>query len=155
MQEGSFKMGRQERFYLETHVVRVIPKGANGEIDIPCTTQITADFQKLVANWLDVTINRVVCRVKRIGGGFGEIKQLNTARIFFLAAFASTGLNRPVRCSLTREEDMSTTGNFFILFHPNSLSFSCSIQISLHFVQQTDCTGCPTGQLYKNSGNTM
>ena len=141
--EGSFKMAGQEHFYLETHAVRVIPKGEDGQIDITCATQITADLQKLVANLLDVPINRIVCRVRRIGGGFGG-KQLSTARLFLPAAFAASRLNRPVRCSLTREEDMSTTGNRHPFLARYKVAFTSSGKLTALDVQ-----------LYNNAGNTM
>ena len=63
-------MGGQEHFYLETNCSYVIPR-EDDELEIFCSTQHPSEIQKLVAHVLDVPINRINVRVKRIGGGFG------------------------------------------------------------------------------------
>lgn len=63
-------MGGQEHFYLETHASLAIPREED-EIEIICSTQHPSEIQKLVAHVLEVPINRINVRVKRMGGGFG------------------------------------------------------------------------------------
>lgn len=53
--------------------------------------------------------NKVVVRVKRLGGGFGG-KETRSVLLSSAAALAAKKTKRPVRCMLTREEDMIATG---------------------------------------------
>ena len=69
--EGDMRTGAQEHFYLETQATIAIPKGENGEMELIASTQNPSKIQLVVAKCLDVPANRIVCRVKRIGGGFG------------------------------------------------------------------------------------
>ena len=103
--EGTFQMAGQEHFYLETNAVIVVPKGEDGELEITCSTQNPAEIQLLVAEVLNIPANRVVCKVKRMGGGFGG-KETRAAVLALPAAVASFRLQRPVRCMLDRDEDM-------------------------------------------------
>lgn len=62
-----------------------------------------------MAHTLDVPQNRVVTRVKRMGGGFGG-KESKASTVALPAAFAASRLNRPIRCMLDRDEDMLISG---------------------------------------------
>ncbi|KAL8529931.1 hypothetical protein ACS0TY_007121 [Phlomoides rotata] len=64
--------------------------------------------QKYVAHVLGLPMSKVVCKTKRIGGGFGG-KETRSA---FLAAAAvpSYLLNCPVKITLDRDIDMMITG---------------------------------------------
>jgi len=132
--DGTFQMAGQEHFYLETHSVRVVPRGEDGELDITSTTQIPADLQKMVAEMLDLPYNRIVSRVKRIGGGFGG-KQFRTARLVLPAALASHLLQRPVRASLDRDEDMIGTGNRHPFFAKYKVGFTSNGQLTALDIQ--------------------
>lgn len=65
--------------------------------------------QKYVANVLGLPMSKVVCKTKRIGGGFGG-KETRAAFISAAAAIPSYLLNRPVRITLDRDVDMMITG---------------------------------------------
>lgn len=54
-------------------------------------------------------MNRIVARVKRMGGGFGG-KESRGLLVALPVALAAHKLNRPVRCMLDRDEDMQMTG---------------------------------------------
>ena len=69
--EGDIRTGAQEHFYLETHAAIAIPKGENGEMELISSTQNPNGTQMVVAKCLGIPANRVVCKVKRLGGGFG------------------------------------------------------------------------------------
>ena len=56
-----------------------------------------------------VQANKVVVRVKRLGGGFGG-KETRSVVLSSAIALAAKKTGRPVRCMLTREEDMITMG---------------------------------------------
>ncbi len=68
---GETRTGAQEHFYLETNSCIAVPKGENGEMEIFASTQNPTKTQMAVAMALGVPANRIVCRVKRLGGGFG------------------------------------------------------------------------------------
>ncbi|XP_059473955.1 xanthine dehydrogenase [Neocloeon triangulifer] len=104
---GEVHMGGQDHFYLETHCTFALPK--EEELEIYCSTQNPAEIQKLVAHMVGVPLNRVTCRVKRIGGGFGG-KESRGVLVALPVALAAHKLRRPVRCMLDRDEDMVATG---------------------------------------------
>lgn len=70
-----------------------------------------ADFsrQSYVAQVCNVAANKVVSRVKRLGGGFGG-KESRSVQLTCIVACAAKKTGRPVRCMLNRDEDMMTTG---------------------------------------------
>ena len=57
----------------------------------------------------NVAANKVVARVKRIGGGFGG-KETRSAQLAAICATAAKKHRRPVRCMLNRDEDMMSSG---------------------------------------------
>lgn len=58
---------------------------------------------------MDIPLNRVVTKVKRMGGAFGG-KETACFYTTLPCALAAYKLNRPVRCMLDRDEDMLITG---------------------------------------------
>ncbi|XP_078590817.1 xanthine dehydrogenase/oxidase-like isoform X1 [Branchiostoma floridae x Branchiostoma japonicum] len=107
--EGELRIGGQEHFYLETCAAIVVPHGEDGEMEIFCSTQNPTKTQMLAAKALGVPANRVVCRMKRMGGGFGG-KETRTCVISSVCAVAAHKVRRPVRIMLDRDEDMVITG---------------------------------------------
>lgn len=65
--------------------------------------------QTYVAQVAGVAANKVVSRVKRLGGGFGG-KETRSIQLAGICATAAAKLKRPVRCMLNRDEDMITSG---------------------------------------------
>ncbi|KAF9215992.1 hypothetical protein BGZ59_011408 [Podila verticillata] len=84
--EGQTRLGGQEQFYLETQAVLAV-----------------------VASCLGVSANKVACKVKRLGGGFGG-KESRTIPLSCIMSIASYHQKRPVRCMLDRNEDMAISG---------------------------------------------
>ncbi|XP_008301642.1 xanthine dehydrogenase/oxidase isoform X1 [Stegastes partitus] len=107
--EGEIHIGGQEHFYLETNVTLAVPRGEDGEIELFVSTQSASKTQVLVAKALGIPANRVLVRVKRMGGGFGG-KESRTTVLSTVVAVAANKLKRPVRCMLDRDEDMLVTG---------------------------------------------
>lgn len=70
---------------------------------------ILACSQVFAARVCDVPANRINVRVKRLGGGFGG-KESRSVILSSAVALAAHKTGRPVRCMLTREEDMVTMG---------------------------------------------
>lgn len=105
---GVTRMGGQEHFYLETNACVVVPK-EDGEIEVYSSTQNPTEVQTYVAQVTGVDANRVVSKVKRLGGGFGG-KETRSVQLAAICAAAARKVNRPVRCMLNRDEDMITSG---------------------------------------------
>ncbi|CAK7236043.1 hypothetical protein SEUCBS140593_009486 [Sporothrix eucalyptigena] len=106
---GVTRMGGQEHFYLETNAALAVPKLEDGEIEIFSSTQNPNEAQAFAARVCGVQANKVVVRVKRLGGGFGG-KETRSIQLASIVALAAQTTRRPVRCMLTREEDMVTSG---------------------------------------------
>ncbi|EHY58092.1 hypothetical protein HRR83_005050 [Exophiala dermatitidis] len=107
--EGTARMGGQEHFYLETQACLAIPKPEDGEMEIWCSTQNPSETQAYASKALGVQSNKVVAKVKRLGGGFGG-KETRSIQLSTICAVAANKVRRPVRCMLNRDEDIVTSG---------------------------------------------
>ncbi|KAH8812815.1 putative xanthine dehydrogenase [Xylogone sp. PMI_703] len=107
--EGTTRIGGQEHFYLETNAVVAVPHPEDGQMEIFASTQNPRETQSYVAQVCDVQLNKVVSRVKRIGGGFGG-KETRAFQLTGICALAAKKSGRPVRCMLNRDEDMVVSG---------------------------------------------
>ncbi|XP_045405291.1 xanthine dehydrogenase/oxidase isoform X1 [Lemur catta] len=106
---GELYIGGQEHFYLETNCTIAVPKNEAGEMELFVSTQNTMKTQSFVANMLGVPANRILVRVKRMGGAFGG-KETRSTVVSTAVALAAHKTGRPVRCMLDRDEDMLITG---------------------------------------------
>ena len=106
---GVSRMGGQEHFYLETQACLAVPKPEDGEMEIFSSTQNPAETQAYVAKVTGVAANKIVTRVKRMGGGFGG-KETRSIQLAGIVATAAKKVRRPVRCMLNRDEDIMTSG---------------------------------------------
>lgn len=79
------------------------------ELIIYSSTQNANETQMVVAHALNIPANRVIARVKRLGGGFGG-KESRSIPLSTAVALAAYHLNRPIRCALDRDEDMVFSG---------------------------------------------
>jgi xanthine dehydrogenase/oxidase len=107
--EGVARMGGQEHFYLETNATVVVPKPEDGEVEVFASTQNPTETQTIVAQVTGVPANRVVVRVKRLGGGFGG-KETRSMQLTGILAVGANKARAPVRCMLNRDEDIITSG---------------------------------------------
>ncbi|KAH8677626.1 molybdopterin binding aldehyde oxidase/xanthine dehydrogenase [Xylariales sp. PMI_506] len=105
---GVSRMGGQEHFYLETNACLAIPS-PEGEFEIWTSSQNPTESQMFAARILNVPANKVVARVKRLGGGFGG-KETRCVQLSTMIALAAQKTGRPVRCMLNRDEDMAMSG---------------------------------------------
>lgn len=71
--------------------------------------QAPKKHQQYVARVLGLPMSKVVCKIKRVGGGFGG-KETRSAFLAAVAATPSYLLNRPVKLTLDRDIDMMITG---------------------------------------------
>ena len=74
------------------------------------STQALTTSQMLAAKALGVQANKICCKAKRIGGGFGG-KETKSCILSAAVAVAANKLLRPVRCVLDRDDDMKYSGN--------------------------------------------
>ena len=115
--EGTASTGGQEHLYLETQGAYASPS-ENGSVKIHSSTQGPTLVQKVAARVLGIPMNRVEVEVTRLGGAFGGKEDQATATAV-MAALASHILNRPVKISLHRLDDIRMTGKR----HPYSSDF--------------------------------
>ncbi|KAI9804747.1 MAG: hypothetical protein M1825_001115 [Sarcosagium campestre] len=106
---GVARIGGQEHFYLETQACVVVPKPEDGEIEVYSSTQNPTETQTFVAQVCGVAANKVVAKVKRLGGGFGG-KETRSVQLAGICATAAKKHRRPVRCMLNRDEDIASSG---------------------------------------------
>ncbi|KAL0435421.1 UNVERIFIED_CONTAM: Xanthine dehydrogenase 1 [Sesamum radiatum] len=107
--EGEVQVGGQEHFYLEPNSTIIWMTDGGNEVHMISSTQAPQKHQKYVANVLGLPMSKVVCKTKRIGGGFGG-KETRTAFLAAVASIPSYLLNRPVKITLDRDIDMMVTG---------------------------------------------
>ncbi|MFJ3470097.1 xanthine dehydrogenase molybdopterin binding subunit [Pseudomonas sp. NPDC090201] len=106
--QGTLHIGGQEHFYLETQISSVMPTEDGGMI-VYCSTQNPTEVQKLVSEVLDVSMNKVVVDMRRMGGGFGG-KETQAASPACLCAVVARLTGQPTKMRLPRVEDMMMTG---------------------------------------------
>ena len=107
---GTVFIGGQEHFYLETNCCMAIPSNDEQEMILYSATQNPSKTQELAALALGVDSNQVICRVKRMGGGFGG-KESRSITPCVAIAVAAVKVGRPVRLNIERDIDMSITGH--------------------------------------------
>ncbi|CAF1479145.1 unnamed protein product, partial [Rotaria magnacalcarata] len=106
---GEFYIGGQEHFYLETNCCLAIPH-ERGELELCVSTQNATGIQEKVAAALGIPSNKIVVRVKRIGGGFDGKDSIRHIRLCIAISIAEMKLKRPVRLTLDRNVDMLISG---------------------------------------------
>ena len=106
--QGTLHIGGQVHVYLETQISSVMPTEDGGMI-VYCSTQNPTEVQKLVAEVLDVPMNKVVVDMRRMGGGFGG-KETQAASPACLCAVIARLTGQPTKMRLPRVEDMLMTG---------------------------------------------
>lgn len=141
--EGCARIGAQEHWYLEPQGTIAVPQ-ENGEMLILSSTQTPSKTQAAVARVLGVPMHKVVCKVKRIGGGFGGKETRN----FFLtaaAAVAAQATKKTVRLILDRDTDMLITGTrhaflgkYRAAYEPNGKIVAVDMNIYLNMGNSTD-----------------
>ncbi|XP_043691113.1 xanthine dehydrogenase 1-like isoform X2 [Telopea speciosissima] len=106
---GEVQVGGQEHFYLETNSSLIWTTDGGNEVHMISSTQAPQKHQKYVCRVLGLPMSKVVCKTKRIGGGFGG-KETRSAFIAAVASVPSYLLNRPVKVTLDRDIDMMISG---------------------------------------------
>lgn len=115
--EGRADCGAQEHLYLETQGAYSYPTD-NGSIRIHSSTQGPTLVQRIAARVLAIPMNSVEVDVARLGGAFGG-KEDQATFVAVMAALAALLLQKPVKITLSRGDDMRMTGKR----HPYSSDF--------------------------------
>ena len=132
--QGKFHIGGQEHFYRETQAALVMP-GEDDSLLVFPSTQKPTGVQKLVAEVMDITMNKVTIDMRRMGGGFGG-KETQAAGVACLCAIAARQTRRPAKMRLARRDDMRITGKRHPFFVRYDVGFDdegrfCGVKIDL------------------------
>jgi xanthine dehydrogenase large subunit len=106
--EGHLKIGGQEHLYLEGQVAMVIPDEEDRML-VYSSSQHPSEVQKLVAEVLNIKLNKVTVDMRRMGGGFGG-KETQAAQWACIAAIFASRQKCAVKIRLSRQQDMCVTG---------------------------------------------
>ncbi len=123
--EGRADSGGQEHLYLETQGAFAFPL-ENGNIKISSSTQGPAAVQKIVSRVLGIPMHKIEIDVIRLGGGFGGKEDQATVWAVH-TALAAHLLNKPVKYSVHRLDDMRMTGKR----HPYSSDYKIGLSKDL------------------------
>lgn len=106
--EGVAETNGQEHLYIETQGAYAIPQ-ENGGVKIYSSTQSPRAIQQALCKVTGLPMHQVEVDVSRLGGGFGG-KEDQANAWAAMCALATHIINRPVKYSLHRMEDMVMTG---------------------------------------------
>jgi xanthine dehydrogenase molybdenum-binding subunit len=101
--EEEFKTGRVYHAQMETKTVVCQPE-ADGGITVFTTTQTIHNVRQLLGEIFQIPLSKVSVKKVPVGGSFGSSIQMNSATPIGVALALKA--RRPVKLSLTREEDM-------------------------------------------------
>ncbi|KAL5567147.1 hypothetical protein UlMin_030311 [Ulmus minor] len=141
--EGEVHVGGQEHFYLEPQSSVVWTMDGGSEVHMISSTQAPQQHQKYVAHVLGLPMSKVVCKTKRIGGGFGG-KETRSAVIAAAASVPSYLLNRPVKITLDRDTDMMISGQRHSFYGKYKVGFTNEGKVLALDLE-----------IYNNAGNSL
>nr|MBP7653572.1 molybdopterin-dependent oxidoreductase [Candidatus Dependentiae bacterium] len=117
---GRIDSGPQEHFYFETQRALAIP-AEDETIKVCASAQSPGAFHHHIAEVLGIPMHKVELDIRRLGGGFGG-KESSAAWVVG-PALAAKILNKPVKMTLDRNEDIATTGKR----HPYSFDYKIGV----------------------------
>lgn len=126
--EGTADTNGQEHLYIETQGAYAIPL-ENGAIKIYSSTQGPTAVQRITARVLAIPMHKIEVDVTRLGGGFGG-KEDQATTWAIMCALAAQILNKPVKFSLDRMDDMRMTGKR----HPYSSDYKIGLNNDLKII---------------------
>lgn len=106
--KGEQYLKGQEHFYLEGQVCSVTPTEDDG-MRVYSSSQHPSEVQKLVAEVLGISLNKVQVEVRRMGGGFGG-KETQAASLACIAALLASITGQTCKYRMSRQDDMVMTG---------------------------------------------
>lgn len=118
---GELKTGAQEHWYLETQAALCVPS-EDRDITVYASSQNPTETQLVVAEVLGLSANKVVCEVRRMGGGFGG-KETQGNHVAAWAALLADATRKPVKISLFRDDDQIITGKRHRFYSTYTIGF--------------------------------
>ncbi|NOZ34897.1 MAG: molybdopterin-dependent oxidoreductase, partial [Chlorobi bacterium] len=106
--EGRAETGGQEHLYLETQGSYAVPD-ENEHIILYSSTQGPTAVQQITSRVLGIPMNMIEVDVRRLGGAFGG-KEDQATPWAVMVALAAHLLNKPVKITLSRHDDLRMTG---------------------------------------------
>ena len=103
---GTFRYPRVAQLPMEPAACIASWDAASERLQLWTTTQVPRIVSEVVAEFLDLDPDQVICRETSVGGAFGA--RSRTCEYEVLTAMLSLRTARPVVLSYTREDDMST-----------------------------------------------
>jgi len=104
---GTYFFGRQTHACMETNTVTASWTPASGVLDVWISTQSPHMVRKELAHVLDLDVHDIHVHEVAVGGGFGSKSKISEYEAVACALSMKTG--RPVRLTLTREEEFTTS----------------------------------------------
>ncbi|CAN6803431.1 unnamed protein product [Brassica oleracea] len=141
--EGEVQIGSQEHFYMEPHGSLVWTTDGGNEVHMISSTQDPHRHQLYVSHVLGLPMSKVVCKTKRIGGGFGG-KETRSAFVAAAASVPSYLLNRPVKLILDRDVDMMISGHRHSFVGKYKVGFTNDGKVLAYDLE-----------IYNNGGNSL
>ncbi|TMX00399.1 hypothetical protein EJD97_000889 [Solanum chilense] len=141
--EGEVRVGGQEHFYLEPQGTLIWTVDSGNEVHMLSSTQAPQKHQEYVSHVLGLPMSKVVCKTKRIGGGFGG-KESRSAFLAAAVAVPSYLLDRPVKLILDRDIDMKITGQRHSFFGKYKVGFTNEGKVLAFDLR-----------IYNNGGNSL
>jgi xanthine dehydrogenase/oxidase len=145
---GEFAVGGQEHFYLEVNSSLVVPEETG--LKVYASTQAPTKTQMFCASATNTPASKVVCHVKRMGGGFGG-KETRSVFASAAAAVAAKITRRPVRLTLDRNVDMAITGQR----HAFKAKYTATASYDPQDPSQPPTLGGLDVQIYSNGGCSL
>lgn len=103
--ERTYETGFHEHAYIEPESVTVVPDAATNGFVIYGSVQNPYTTRRMVAQFMNLPLNRVVVKSSVLGGSFGG-KDDQVCYLACRAALLASMTNRPVKLTLTREESI-------------------------------------------------
>ncbi len=105
---GSFRVGGQEQFYLESQAALAYPLDGGG-VRVVSSTQNPTEVQAVLAEVLGLGQHQVVCECTRMGGAFGG-KETQASLPALMAGLVVLRTGRSARVIYGKDDDMRVTG---------------------------------------------
>jgi xanthine dehydrogenase large subunit len=123
--EGRSDVNGQEHLYIETQGAYARPK-EDGSIVVSSSTQSPTAVQRTISRVLGIPMHKIEVDTVRLGGGFGG-KEDQATPWGVMVALATQILQKPVKYSMHRMDDMRMTGKR----HPYSADFKIGLSKDL------------------------
>jgi len=155
---GEINIGGQDHFYLESHIAMASLEESE-YLTVLSSTQHPTEVQHMVAKVLNIPFNKVIVKVKRMGGGFGG-KETQSNLFAVIAAIAAVRNGNAVKIRPDRDDDMILTGkrhpfhiNYQVGFEKNGEIRAVDAILSANCGYSADLSGPITDRALFHSDN--